>query len=521
MKSPQSALAIVGAASLGLAGATGCSSSGNNLPYYVGAADSGDAASSPPDSSAPDSGTPEASTPEASTAEAGAGADAGPDASGDAADGGGNEVLYANSGDSLGVFNLSLEDGTLTAQTPTAVPQIPQYGWFDSTFHHLYIGATTGSNNYYYAYTVDQTSGALTDLGTPLVSPNGRVINLTLSPDDKFLLSVHNVTEKYSVFNIDSDSTIGALVPPPDGGDTDVGVYLHQVRVDPTGKYVTICNRGNDPTTVTTDAGPTTTPEAFGHLLVFSFSNGVLTPNQTITFPTGVGPRHLDFHPTQPWVYLSAERGNRLITYTFENGMLTQKFDVTSVANSADSMITDNTEAVNGQRAGAIKVDPSGKYLWITNRNNMTETDPGPPLDAGADGAVSQDSGARDGALGDSGAEDGAVVDGGAPVQVFAGAGENNVALFSINQTTGEPTFVAAYDTHGIEPRTFTVDPAHKFLIVGNQKQQFVRQGAALNTMLPNIAVFQVDDEGHLTFVKTYDQTSGEVVWVGSTGIGD
>ncbi len=492
MKRFRFALAIAGVASLAVGAACSSSSSSSGSPSNdAGGTDGGDASSS----------TPEAGLGTEASADAASDASAMAEASGNAADGGGQEVLYANSGDSLGVFDLSLVDGTLTAQTPTAVPQIPQYGWFDSTFHHLYVGATTGSDNYYYAYTVDQTSGALTELGGPLLSPNGRVINLTLSPDDKYLLSVHNVTQKYSVFNIDGDSTIGTLVPQADGGDTSVGVYLHQVRVDPTGKYVTICDRGNDPTTAMTDAGPMTTPEAFGHLLVFSLLNGVLTPNQTLTFPMGVGPRHVDFHPTQPWVYLSAERGNRLIMYTFANGMLTQKFDVTSVANAADSMITDNTEAVNGQRAGAIKVDPSGKYLWITNRNNMTGPDPGPQLDAGA---------------GDAG-----VADAGGPVQVFAGAGENNVALFSIDQTTGEPTFVAAYDTHGIEPRTFTVDPAHKFLIVGNQKQQFVRQGAALNTILPNIAVFQVDDEGHLTFVKTYDQTSGEVVWVGSTAIGE
>jgi len=26
----------------------------------------------------------------------------------------------------------------------------------------------------------------------------------------------------------------------------------------------------------------------------------------------GFGPRHLDFHPTQPWVYVSIERQNQL-----------------------------------------------------------------------------------------------------------------------------------------------------------------------------------------------------------------
>ena len=387
------------------------------------------------------------------------------------------------------------------------VPQIPQFAQFDTSRQHLYVGATTTSSNYYYVYTIDPSSGLLTELGSPLLSPNGRVINLTLTADDKYLLSVHNVTETYSVFGIAADSTIGALVAQPDGGDTDVGSYLHQIRVDPSGQYVTICDRGNDPSTTTTDAGTVTTPEQFGHLLVYSFSNGVLTPKQNIPFDAGVGPRHLDFHPTQPWVYLSAERGNRLIMYTFENGTLTQQFDVTSVAVPADAVITDNTEAVNGQRAGAITVDPSGKYLWITNRFNEVVPDPGPPADAGADAAAGD-------ASADAGAADAAT-----PVMVLADGGENNVALFSIDQTTGAPTFVAAVDTHGIEPRTFTVDPSHQFLIVGNQKQEFVRQGATLTTELPNVAVFQIGADGALTFVQKYDQTTGEVVWVGSTSV--
>ncbi|MGA3122462.1 MAG: beta-propeller fold lactonase family protein [Polyangiaceae bacterium] len=424
---------------------------------------------------------------------------------GDASDASLTEILYANSGDSLGVFEIDTTTGALTPRTPTVVPQIPQFADFDTSRQHLYVGATTTTSNYYYVYTI-ASSGLLTELGTPLLSPNGRVINLTLTPDNKYLLSVHNVTGLYSVFGIAADSTIGALVAQPDGGDTNVGAYLHQIRVDPSGQYVTICDRGNDPTTTTTDAGTVTTPEQFGHLLVYSFSDGVLTPKQNIPFDAGVGPRHLDFHPTQPWVYLSAERGNRLIMYTFESGTLTQKFDVTSVAVPADAVITDNTEAVNAQRAGAITVDPSGKYLWITNRFNEVVPDPGPPADAGADAAGGD-------ASADAGAADAA------PVMVLADGGENNVALFSIDQTTGAPTFVAAVDTHGIEPRTFTIDPSHQFLIVGNQKQEYVRQGATLATELPNVAVFRIGADGALTFVETYSQMSGEVVWVGSTAV--
>jgi 6-phosphogluconolactonase len=432
----------------------------------------------------------------------------------------GKEVVYANSGTSLNVFDLNPSDGTLTLKPTltTVLPQVLQFADFDTTKQHFYVGATLGTAHYLYAFSIDQASGGLTPIG-PIVdggaadggntqgvlSPNGRVINLTLSRDGKYLLTVHNVTKAYSVFQLAADGTIGAQVPQADGGDMNVGAFVHQIRVDPSNQYALVCDRGNDPSPgVDPDGGAIIKPEDVGHLRTFSYSNGVLSSLQTITFPSGVGPRHLDFHPTKPWVYVSAERGNRLITYAFQSGMLTAQFNKTSVAVAADGVGTNNQEGINGQRAGAIMVHPSGKYLWMTNRNYAVM--PYTP-DGGTGGA------------GDAGSSDGG--DGGAPatVQVFTGTGENNVVLFTIDQTTGEPTQVAAADSHGFEPRTFALDPSQRFLVVGNQKMVNTLTNTGVVTVMPNLSVFQVAADGKLTFVKSYDQSSGEVWWVGGKGV--
>jgi 6-phosphogluconolactonase (cycloisomerase 2 family) len=432
-------------------------------------------------------------------------------------------AIYANSGTTLNVFDLA-DNGALTVKTGLAVnlPQILQFADFDKAKHHFYVGATTGTAHYLYAFSINQTTGALTPLspapvdgGTAdgggadggaadagsmagLASPNGRVINLTLSRDDKYLLMVHNVTKAYSVFNIATDGTIGAQVAQMGGTDMNVGAFIHQIRVDPSGQYVTICDRGNDPAaTGGPDGGAK--PEDVGHILTYTLANGVLTPVQTVTFPTGIGPRHLDFHPTKPWVYVAAERGNRLQMYTLQNGMLTQAFDKTSVAVAADGTDRNNQEAINGQRAGAIFVHSSGKFLWIANRNWAL-------MDAPTDGGTSD--------AGDAGGSDA-----GPPVQVFRGTGENNIALFSIDQTTGEPTFVQAADSHGFEPRTFALDPNGRFLIVGNQKKINTLTAGGIVTVMPNLSVFQVAVDGKLTFLQSYDQATGEVWWVGGKAL--
>jgi 6-phosphogluconolactonase (cycloisomerase 2 family) len=429
------------------------------------------------------------------------------------------EVLYANAGVELNVFNMDTTSGALTLASSVALPELLQFAEFDSTHKHLYagVGASTDPTWSFHAFSIDPASGALTEIPaqdggasgdagdaglTGVTSPNGRIINLTLSRDDKYLLAVHNVTKAYTVFALNADGTIGARVPQADGGDVDIGNFVHQIRVDPTNTYATICDRGNDPT-YGADGG-VVAAEQVGHLLVYTYASGVLTPltTSTLTFPAGIGPRHIDFHPTQPWVYLSAERGNRLITYTFQNGVLTEKFNVSSVLNAGDAPDSsiDMTEAINGQRAGAIKVHPSGNFLWITNRNYaLTPYYP----DAGTPDAAS-----------DSG-------EASAPqaIQVFTGMGENTVVLFSIDQTTGEPTLVSGVDAHGFEPRTFALDPSGGYLVVGNQKTINTLTASGVVPVNSNLSVFSVAANGALTFVKTYDQTAGEVWWVGGTTV--
>ena len=50
--------------------------------------------------------------------------------------------------------------------------------------------------------------------------------------------------------------------------------------------------------------------------------------------------------------------------------------------------------------------------------------------------------------------------------RVFAG-GENSIAVYSINQETGEPALIQNIDTRGVHPRTFAIDPSGRILVDG------------------------------------------------------
>ena len=61
-------------------------------------------------------------------------------------------------------------------------------------------------------------------------------------------------------------------------------------------------------------------PEDPGAIKTFGFKNGMLTGLASIAPGNGLGfgPRHLDFHPTQPWVFVSIERQNKLYVYKLD-----------------------------------------------------------------------------------------------------------------------------------------------------------------------------------------------------------
>ena len=67
---------------------------------------------------------------------------------------------------------------------------------------------------------------------------------------------------------------------------------------------------------------------------------------------------------------------------------------------------------------------------------------------------------------------------------IFPG-GENNIAVFAIDQATGEPTLIQNEDVRGIYPRTFALDPTARMLAVTNNEPKLMRDGAGFNPCPP------------------------------------
>ena len=386
-------------------------------------------------------------------------------------------AAYASVGEELITFSLDVERGTLGRESSVTLPGFVQEAWAAPSAPLLYVAWSNGGASYagvgvtgpghrhgVTAFHVDASSGALRVHGAP-ASLRARPIHISGDVPGTHLLVAYNDPSGISIHSINGDGTVGAEVPQP--GGLDVGIYGHQVRATPTGGSVILVTRGNQPTN--------TTREDPGAVKVFRYDNGRLANLASIAPSGGVGfrSRHLDFHPTRPWVYLTLESQNALEMFTLVDGVTLGREPVFRA-----STLAQGGGISDGQTASTIHVHPNGRFVYVANRGAATTDYKGQA--------------------------------------VFTG-GSNDIAVFRINPETGEPTLIQNIDTQGFTPRTFAIDPSGRLLVVGNQVTRLVRDGARVKTVPANLSVFRIGGDGRLEFLRRYDVGVGEkpLWWAG------
>lgn len=147
-------------------------------------------------------------------------------------------------------------------------------------------------------------------------------------------------------------------------------------------------------------------------VMVYQFNASQKKPLKPAATPyatsaPGSGPRHLDFHPNQRFVYVLEELTGTIKAYRYSNGFMT-----------GIQTIATHPADFSGQPGSAdIHVSPDGKFLYASNRGE-----------------------------------------------------ENNLAIFSIDANTGRLTAKGYQPIPGAGPRNFIIEPGGNFLLVANQK---------------------------------------------------
>jgi 6-phosphogluconolactonase len=380
-------------------------------------------------------------------------------------------ALYANVGADLTHYDVDVAGAALIKRATVTLPAGVQYAWPHASRRYLYVATSSsasgtgpaGTEHHVTAFRIDPASGALTPHGEPIRLPTRPIHMSTDIPSENILLAFNNPSA-VRVYRINKDFTPGEEVKQP--GPIDAGIYAHQVRVTPDNRHAVLVTRGNE--------GTATKPEDPGALKVFDYKNGVLT-NEVSIAPNGgkeFGPRHLDFHPSKPWMYVSIETQNKMYMYRMDGGKINP-----DIAFRAETLAEPGNIRAR-QAAGTVHVHPNGRVLYGANRAQHTIDVEGK--------------------------------------KVFKG-GENSIVVYSIDQTTGQPTPIQHIETRAIHPRTFHIDPSGRMLVAQHNLPVNVRDGKEIRVAPAGLSVFRIADDGKLTFVRKYDIDVGDKImfWMG------
>ncbi|MBN3756448.1 lactonase family protein [Paraburkholderia sp. Tr-20389] len=364
--------------------------------------------------------------------------------------------LFSAVDDTLTRYDVDVAAATLTRRESIRTAAKVQYAWRHPGGPYLYVATSAAGPrvpsdfNHVSAYRIGR-DGSLTRHG-PSRPLDRRAVHVCVDPEGKYLLSAHNFPRSgLTIHALLEDGTIGE--PVTQSAAPDCGAYPHQVRVLPSAQAALIVDRGNH-------ARPDK-PEDPGALRLFPLSRGVLSSGDVIAPDRGYGfgPRHVDFHPTRPWMYVSDERTNQLYMFRITDST------IASEPAYRCSLLEAPDRVDARQLGGPIHVHPSGRYVYVANRADRTEE-----------------------------------IDG---QKVFAG-GENTIAVFRINSLTGEPTLVEHAGTRSIHVRTFACDPTGRLLVTASIKPLAVKVGGEIKPIPAALTVFRVRDDGSLEYAHQY-----------------
>ena len=380
----------------------------------------------------------------------------------------------------LCLYDLNADHATLSERSSIAMPSDVQYAWQHPGHPILYVGcsdqARVGAGeptNRLSAVRVDAESG-LSLLGASMELPH-RPIHVTVDQAGRNVVVTYNRPARLDVFRLNANGAIGD--PVAQRPDLDVGIFPHQARLGPDDRSCFVVARGVPPTMGWWAArGDQTDP---GCITVFDYDDGILGDATVLDAGNGYqfGPRHMDFHPHCPWIYVSVEIQNEVMVWERDARGRVDGAPLQSIGTLRDP------DSLVRQSLGPLHVSEDGRIVYVANRGHQKVPD-------------------RQGR-------------GVVPAQA-----ENSIVAYSVDASSGLLTEIQRLDTRGICPRTFAIDVTGSVLVVANAEDRLVQQHESEpTTVFANLTTFAVSDDGTLEPRQTLELHTEEgslVAWVGA-----
>jgi 6-phosphogluconolactonase len=254
------------------------------------------------------------------------------------------------------------------------------------------------------AFALDRDSGRLTLLNRqPTNGRNG--VRLAIDASNRFAVLANYSTGTVAVLPINPDGTLGRLTDlvtlegkPGPHRTEQASAHPHDVVFDPRGRFLVVPDKGLDTT--------------FVFRLDTTQGKLVAADSASVASRPGAGPRHVDFHPSKPYLYQINELDSTITTFKFdtERGELIPLQTITTLPPSFTGTST----------TSEIAVAPSGRFVYGSNR------------------------------------------------------GHDSIVIFAVDGGTGVLSPVGWESTQGRVPRFFALDPSGAFLYAANQNSDTI-----------------------------------------------
>lgn len=383
-----------------------------------------------------------------------------------------SSVLYAATGSEISRYQVDVAACSLNKLESVRVREPVQYAWQHPRGSHLYVASSdggkssAGTSHHLTVFAIHNGTGELVPRGDPVKLVN-RPVHTCVDEVGDYALVAYANPPRVSVHRLAENGLINEEVRQP--GTLNFGIYPHQVRVMPSNNKVVVVARGNDP--------KKEKPEDPGSLRCFHFEGGILREAETVA-PNdgfGFGPRNVEFDQARAKMYVGMERQNKLLVFgiTGDAVPLIPEHTLETMINPAN--------AGSRQMTGAVHMHPNGNVLYVANRADRTREYQGH--------------------------------------QVFAG-GENNIAVFALDQGGSQPKLIQHINTEGIHARTFAIDPTGKMLVAAHVASILVEVGGVIERVPPSLTTFRIANDGTLEFVNKYEllSTKEKLWWMGICG---
>lgn len=298
-------------------------------------------------------------------------------------------------GDGISVYQCDESSGVLTLVQVVGNLVNPSFLARNRAGNRLYV--VHGDCEDISAFKIDAATGKLEFLNRQ--STEGKnPVHLALDPTEKFIVVSNHIAGTLVVVPIADDGSLMPLTqkvqltgePGPHRKEQPF-TKPHFNPFDPSGQYVLVPDKGLD------------------KVFVFKFHNGKLTPAQVpeVTARETSGPRHLAFHPTQPWVYVINELDSTVTSYHFD--VVTGELKPFQIVPSLADTYTGNS------RSSEIEVNQAGTVVYASNR------------------------------------------------------GEDTIAVLAIDAGTGRLSLIQSQASQGATPRFFALTPSNRWMFVLNE----------------------------------------------------